>query len=84
MTSSPDFQVRERARLIANVSDESRETLDRVGLLEKLGPQNVLPHDPHLGSGLELGRRRGRALLAELQGQPPEAAADDRPPSPSA
>jgi SulP family sulfate permease len=79
-TTSLQQVARYRAKLaaagsglvLAGVDPRARAVLARTKLLEQLGEENVLPDDPHLGSVLDAGLERGRALLAELQ-----ARADD-------
>jgi hypothetical protein len=39
----------------------------RTELMERLGQGNVLVDDSHVGASIELGLRRGRELLRELQ-----------------
>ena len=53
--------------VLAGIGDRAREVLAQTGLLGKLGEQNVLPPDPHLGATLDAGLQRGRELLSELQ-----------------
>jgi hypothetical protein len=53
--------------VLTGVEPVAREVLARTGLLAKLGEQNVLPSDPHLGASLDAGWQRGRDLLAELK-----------------
>lgn len=55
--------------VITAVTDASRQVLERVGMLERLGAENVLPNDQHLGASLEAGRQRGRELLAALRSE---------------
>jgi sulfate permease, SulP family len=49
--------------VLAGVGEPSRKVLERTGLLEQLGGDNVLPPDPHPGLALDLAWQRGQALL---------------------
>jgi hypothetical protein len=51
---------------LTGVSDASRATLARTGMLPLIGEANVLPLGPTLGGALELGFGRGRQLWSEL------------------
>ena len=53
--------------VLLQVGDDERRTLDRVGLLDAIGPDNVLAPDRHLDVYVEAGLRRGRELLADLR-----------------
>jgi hypothetical protein len=53
--------------VLTGVEARSREVLERTGILEQLGDDNVLGPDVHLGASLEFGLGRGRELLEELQ-----------------
>jgi sulfate permease, SulP family len=53
--------------VLTGIGTDSRETLVRTELLERLGEGNVLADDPHVGASIELGWRRGRELLRELR-----------------
>jgi hypothetical protein len=53
--------------VLSGIGGPLRESLARTGLLARVGEQNVLPPDPHLGASLDAGARRGRELLAERQ-----------------
>ena len=53
--------------VLAGVGGSARRVLTHTGLLEQIGPANVLRTDPYLGGALELGLRRGEELLAELE-----------------
>jgi SulP family sulfate permease len=53
--------------VLTGIGTDSRETLVRTELLERLGEGNVLADDPHVGASIELGLRRGTELLRELQ-----------------
>ena len=55
------------AMVLTGVGPAPRAVLAKTGLLERIGEENVLPPDPHLGGALEAGRRRGQARLFELQ-----------------
>lgn len=55
------------ALVLTGVGPEPRAVLEKTGLLERIGEENVLPPDPYLGGALEAGRRRGRARLIELR-----------------
>jgi SulP family sulfate permease len=61
------------ALVLAGVDPAAHAVLAKTGLLERIGEENVLPPDPHLGGALQAGRFRGQALLAELRA----ARADD-------
>ena len=39
--------------VLAGIGDRARDVLAQTGLLGKLGEQNVLPPDPHLGASLD-------------------------------
>jgi SulP family sulfate permease len=64
--------------VLIGVREHSRTILERTGLLEQIGPENVLATDPHLVLSLERGMQRARALLAELE----RARRDSMPPQP--
>jgi SulP family sulfate permease len=64
--------------VLIGVRELSRTILERTGLLEQMGPENVLATDPHLVLSLERGMQRARALLAELE----RARTDSMPPQP--
>lgn len=49
--------------VIVGVSDRLRSTLERTGLLDRLGAENVLPGDSHLTHNLEVGLGRGADIL---------------------
>lgn len=61
------------ALVLAGVSQSSRDTLTRTGLLATFGERNVLVHDPHVGATLDAGWRRGTEVLLELAADPPAA-----------
>jgi sulfate permease, SulP family len=50
--------------VLLQVEPDERRILDRVGLLERIGPDNVLPPDPHLDVVVESGLQRAQAILA--------------------
>jgi SulP family sulfate permease len=52
--------------VLIGIREGSRAILERTGLLEQIGSENVLSMDPHLVGSIERGLERGRALLAEL------------------
>jgi SulP family sulfate permease len=52
--------------VLISVRASSRDVLERTGLLQQIGPENVLAVDPHFVAAIERGLERGRALLAEL------------------
>jgi hypothetical protein len=56
------------ALVLVQVGDEQRRVLERVGVLDRIGADNVLPPDPHLGLAVEQGLRRAEAILAERSG----------------
>lgn len=53
--------------VLLQVGDDERRILDRVGLLDRIGGDNVLAPDPHLDLYIEAGLRRGHELLDELR-----------------
>jgi SulP family sulfate permease len=53
--------------VLTGIGDDSRSTLVRTELLERLGDRNVLADDPHVGASIEIGWRRGCELLEELR-----------------
>jgi sulfate permease, SulP family len=53
--------------VLTGVSDASRSTLERTGGLDRIGPDNVLSADAHLGASLEAGLRRGQVLFDSLR-----------------
>jgi sulfate permease, SulP family len=53
--------------VLTGVGSNAREVLARTGLLARLGEQNVLPSDAHIGGSLDAGLRRGKELLSELR-----------------
>jgi sulfate permease, SulP family len=53
--------------VLAGVPEAPRAVLARTGLLARLGEENVLPVETHLGGALDAGLQRGQSLLAELQ-----------------
>jgi len=55
------------ALVMTGVKPEARTALDRTGLLARIGDDNVLPYDEHLGAAMEAGLARGQALLDELR-----------------
>jgi hypothetical protein len=56
--------------VLSGIGDRSRQTLERTGLLEQIGPRNVLPPDAHPDVAVEQALRRGQELLAELRARP--------------
>jgi SulP family sulfate permease len=52
--------------VLIGIRDRSRAILERTGLLEQIGPDNVQAMDPHVTASQEHGMERGRRLLAEL------------------
>jgi SulP family sulfate permease len=56
--------------VLAGVGPDSRRVLERTGLLERLGEENVLAPDPHPGLAFEHCLRRGEELLGELRAAP--------------
>ena len=60
------FAAARSGLVLTGVEPNARDVLARTGLLARLGEQNVLPSDPHIGVSLDAGLQRGRELLAEL------------------
>ena len=53
--------------VLSGVGPEASGVLERTGLMARVGRQNVLVADRHVGASFEAGMRRGSELLAELQ-----------------
>lgn len=53
--------------VLSGVSDQMRSTLQATRLFDRLGADNVLGLEYHLGANLDVGFERGLALLTELQ-----------------
>lgn len=51
------------ALVLLRVEPQERRILDRVGLLERIGPDNVLAPDPHVDVVVDAGFRRARELM---------------------
>lgn len=58
-----DLREAGQALVLTGVSGSLRDTLERTGLLDAIGSDDVLAHDPHLGADRDAGVRRGRDLL---------------------
>lgn len=52
--------------VICGVSDDERDLLERTGLLDEIGADNVIPATDKLVESINLGYARGEALRAEL------------------
>ena len=56
--------------VLVGITEQQRSLLARTGIGQRIGDQNLLTRDPHIDRTIERAERRGRELLADLQGGP--------------